>query len=170
MNALLFNGVLLSLDSLLASLAMGPLLASWRQRWGLAALFGGCDALAVCAGAAWGRNDWALALASPLAALYALALGVCCLAAACGNQRRAKARWVFVLPVLLSLDNLAYGAGAGPAGGAVASQAIVLGFISFALALAGLLPWGVIRLGNARSKELIAGSALVLLCSRLLFT
>jgi len=159
---LLFNGFLLSADSLVMSLALGPLVTSPASRFRLAAMFGACDGLAVLAGAALGQGVWGSAVAEKAVPLYALAYGICCLVAAHWNRFRANPRLAFVLPVLMSFDNLAYGVGAGPLTAGIMERALFLGLMSSALAMLGLWFWSIVRLPNIRWQERFAGWALVI--------
>jgi putative Mn2+ efflux pump MntP len=166
---LLLNSFLLSVDSLVVSLALGPLIVSPAQRCFLAALFGGCDGLAVLAGSLLGQSIWAGDVSQKIVPLCALAYGVCCLVAAFWNKFRANSNLAFVLPVLMSFDNFAYGVGAGPLTANVAIHAAFFGLTSFSLALLGILLWSAIPLPNVRIRERFAGFALVACGLGLLF-
>jgi hypothetical protein len=87
----------LASDSFVAALIVGPFLQSWRGRVSLAFLFALCDGGATIIGASWGH-----ALPTPLEIfLYLIAVPLIAFAA-----RRSR-RWLFGMPALLSLDNLA---------------------------------------------------------------
>ena len=86
-----------------------------------------------------------------------------------------RAHWTnyaiaFALPVLLSLDNLAYGVGAGPLTSSVAGHSAAMGLTSFAMAILGFLLCGAIRWPNVRIKQSFTGCALVVVGIGLLFT
>jgi len=170
MMALLLGAGLLSLDSLVVSLAISPLIQARAQRWRWAALFGICDGLAVVIGFAFGGVGWSAGFTHRAVPLFALSCGIYCLVAAGWNKFRADQRLAFVLPVLMSFDNLAYGAGVGPLTGGIAARAVVLGLASFSLAMLGLLLGGVIRSPNRRTTEWSAGFALVAACFVLFFS
>jgi len=167
---LLFSGFFLSFDSFIMSFALGSIVPSPTQRWRLAALFGVSDGLAVLVGSALGQGVWRHDVAHNIVLIYVLAYGICCLVAAQWNKFRANPRLVFAVPVLMSLDNLAYGIGAGRSSTGIVESAAVLGLTSFALAMPGVLLWNVIRLPDVRIKECLAGGALVAACASLLFT
>jgi len=152
---MLFGAGLLSLDSLVVSVALSPLLRSPRQRWFLAALFGLCDGLAVVLGVAWRFR-----LAPVIAPIFALVFGAYFLAPLFWNKFRADLRLVFILPLLLSLDNFAYGIESREIYGPVAVHAVVLGLVSFALAALGLFAGSHLRFSGARASQSFAGFAL----------
>src|SRR5690242_7116832 len=104
MPALLPTASLLSLDGLVVCLALGPLGPGATRRLPLA--FALCDGLASLAGPALGLPDavaWAHGLAPAAVATYGLL--VLALAARIRSADRAN-DLVYLLPVLLSLDNL----------------------------------------------------------------
>ena len=123
----------LGFDSFLAGLAIGPIALSWRQRAWFVALFGVCDGGATLVGAAVPH----LLPEPPIAALYLLGVML-----VIQGARRSRA-WLYAMPVLFSLDNLA-------AGGSVAdAPALALSSAAMAaagLALGGLARWTAIRL------------------------
>lgn len=94
---------LLGLDSFFAGLVAGPLLRSWRGRSCLALGFGLWDGLASWVGACMPHQIPDV----PTVVLY-----VCCVPLLLAGASRSRI-WLFALPVLLSLDNLAAG---GPGG------------------------------------------------------
>jgi hypothetical protein len=114
---------LLGFDSLLAGLAIGPMLSSWRGWVVFVLLFGTCDGAATLLGASVPH----LAPALPTAALYAIAVALIIQGA-----RRSRA-WLYAMPVLFSLDNLATGSAASDAlavalsSGAMAGMGLALG-------------------------------------------
>jgi putative Mn2+ efflux pump MntP len=167
---LLFSGFFLSFDSFIMSLALGSIVHSPTQRWRLAALFGVSDGLAVLVGSALGQGVWRHDVAHNIVLIYALAYGICCLVSAHRNKFRANPRLAFALPVLMSLDNLVYGVGAGPSTTGIVERATVLGLMSFSLAVPGVLLWNFTRLPDARIRECLAGCALVVACASFLFT
>jgi hypothetical protein len=112
--------VAFALDSLIAGLVVGPLLPSRRERVRLALAFGGCDAAATLLSSA---RTFPL-LAPPSWRVYLL----CVFVVACAVRRNRKLVWL--LPVLLSADNLF--------AGALDGTALELGAGSAAMALVGL--------------------------------
>lgn len=151
----IFSAGLLSIDSLVVSMALSPLLRSSRQRWLLAALFGICDAAAAAIGVA---NHFRFA--HEVAPVFALVCGLYCLVAAVWKKFRADLRLAFLLPVLMSLDNLAYGIESGPLSGSLATRAAVLGFASFSLAGLGLYAGSRLQFSGLRASQSFAGFAL----------
>src|SRR5579864_7267195 len=107
MIAYLLSGCLLSLDSLVVSLALGPLFQSWTQRWRFAALLGTCDGLATLVGCSFGWNGW-IGFDRRVVPLVILTFGIYYLVAARWDKFRSDLRLVFALPVLMSFDNLTY--------------------------------------------------------------
>lgn len=114
----LFSLVALSLDSFVASSLLGAGRLGWRQRLVLALSFGMCDGLAAMLGTLGPQ------LVAALAALELCSVGTFLLF--CTALRK---RWIYALPVLLSLDNLF---AANPR-----SPAFALGLTSASMALIG---------------------------------
>jgi putative Mn2+ efflux pump MntP len=159
MNSFLMPAVFLSLDSAIVAFALGPLIApgASRQRW--AAFFGICDGVAVVAGALWGAGPTSFArVAAPL---FAACCGVYFLVAANWNRVRADVRMTAALPILMSLDNLAYGMTLEHSGGKLVSGALVCGVASAALAMSGFVLGRTVRPPNLRQAENVAGLALI---------
>lgn len=128
----------LGFDSLLAGLAIAPIVSSRRARAWFVALFGICDGVATLLGA---LAPWRLPQ-PPIAALYLsgaflIILGV----------RRGHA-WLYALPFLFSLDNLAAGGSVADAPALAASSAAMalLGF-----AVGGLGRWTTIQFAAIRA-------------------
>jgi hypothetical protein len=115
---------LLGLDSFVASLLIGPMLASRWKRAGLAATFGLCDGLASVAGAAAPHVP-----TPPEVLVYAGIVVIVALAA------RVGAVWLLLVPCILAIDNLA--------SGAPASDAPLLAISSAIAAFAGMAASGV---------------------------
>ena len=127
---------LLGFDSLLAGLAIGPILSS-RRGWAVfALLFGVCDGAATLLGAAVPH----LMPEPPIAALYLIAVALIIQGA-----RRSRV-WLYAMPVLFSLDNLAAGGAASDALGLALSSAAMAGM---GLALGGLGRRAAIRFAAA---------------------
>jgi hypothetical protein len=138
LRELVFAAFLLGFDSFLAGLAIGPILSSWSARAWIVGLFGLCDGLALLLGTA-GLH---LVPEPPAAALYLLGVVLVILAA-----RRSRA-WLYAMPVLFSLDNLA---AAGSA-----SDAPALAVSSSAMAAAGL---ALGALGRHAAHRFVAAAA-----------
>jgi len=113
------SGAFLGMDSLLASLLIGPFLQNWRKRAQFALLFGLSD---------WGATIVGASLphvppAPPEIVLYVVAVLLIALAA-----RRSR-RWLLVMPAFFSLDNLAAGwpSACAPALGVGSGVAAIVG-------------------------------------------
>ncbi|HXZ42851.1 MAG TPA: hypothetical protein VEG68_19085 [Terriglobales bacterium] len=107
------------LDSLLASLIVGSLLRSWRERFGFALAFGAFDSAAALAGPLWPRH-------MPEPPAFAAYLLCAVLLAAGARCNRAL---FYLLPLVLSVDSLYAGA---------PGNALTLGADSALLSLLGL--------------------------------
>jgi hypothetical protein len=90
----------LGLDSFIGGLLVGPVLTRWRDRLGLAALFGVCDGVASLVGGMLPHTFPDI----PQALVYGLAVVLVGLA---GRRSRS---WLLASPLVLALDNLATGA------------------------------------------------------------
>src|SRR5947209_17964755 len=134
---ILTAGLLLGLDSLAVSFAVGASPGGRPRRW-LPLAFALCDGLAYWAGAALGPLGlppgvtWVGPAAVAGYGLYVLAV-----ARTAGGRAATAGAWLaLAVPACLSLDNLVAGATlAGPVG---LPAAAVVGAISGALALVGL--------------------------------
>ena len=97
----------LGLDSFIACLAVGALVQ--RKAWlPFAALFGICDAGAFLLGHAmsWNMSE---SVADVVSSAALLALGLYLVVVAVVSQKVANTRWVWLLPVALTLDNITFG-------------------------------------------------------------
>jgi putative Mn2+ efflux pump MntP len=128
LHQLLLTALSLGLDSFMAGLAIGPILPSWGGRMLSALAFGLCDGLASWLGASIQHQ-------LPDLPEFVLYIGSVVLLLAGAIRSRA---WLFALPLVLSIDNLA---AAVPAG-----QAPVLALGSAAMAGVGLALGGVGRM------------------------
>ncbi|HTA23100.1 MAG TPA: hypothetical protein VK763_06175 [Terriglobales bacterium] len=115
-----FSVLGLGLDSLLAGLLLGSFMRSWRERFSLAMSFGACDAAATLAGSVWPHR-----IATP--STFVTYLVCALLLAAAARYKRAL---FYLLPLVLSIDNLF--------GGVPASSALMAGAESTLMALLGL--------------------------------
>ena len=161
-----FAFLLLGIDSLIAATAIGPLVTG-RSRYALAAWFGIADGAGFVIGAMMGWHAPAALSTLTAPAVMGLYGGYLLLAAVL--SRRLPRRWpVWVLPVVLSLDNLSYGLSGRLGAGAVLHQAIPQAVASGLLALAGLLAsarWARTRprtVGMLAGGGLLAGALLLL--------
>jgi hypothetical protein len=125
-------GPFISLDSLVACIALSALRLSARERYCLAAAFGVCDGLATYLSA----MPEAGVLALPILAVCLMLVLTCGSHGACGGglsfdfRLSFRRRWLIVLPLALSIDNLL--------GSAPSSAAFTCGVGSMAWALLGL--------------------------------
>jgi hypothetical protein len=111
---------LLGFDSFLGGIAVGTIVSSWRGRVAFVLMFGICDGVASLLGAAVPH----LVPEPPAAAIYLIAVVLIIQGA-----RRSRA-WLYAMPVLFSIDNLAAGNSA--------ADAPVLALSSAAMAAAGI--------------------------------
>jgi hypothetical protein len=127
--------LLLGIDSLIACLAIGAIVDR-RWRLPLVALFGVADGTAFLIGAGLG---WTLSagLTEVLEVGTLVALGLYLLVVAAGAGRLA-ALPVWLVPIALTADNLAYGV-ANDYSGSLAGHAVEQALSSSLLALVGLL-------------------------------
>jgi len=169
--ALLTLAVLVGLDNLQVSAALGLVDMPAARRLRLAVAFGLCEGLMPLAGLALGHG--LLRTLGPwperVEAVVLLVCGGAILALALrdpGPPRRAAGdrRWLlYGLPLSLSLDNLLAGVALGATGSPLVLSALVIGGVSTALCLAGL--FGAARLARWLPGEagVWSGAFLVLL-------
>jgi hypothetical protein len=146
--------LLLGIDSLIACMAIGAIVDK-RWRLPLAALFGVADGAAFLIGAGLG---WTISagVTEVLEVGTLAALGVWLVVVAAGTRRAAELWPVWVLPIVLTMDNLAYGVANDYSGsllGHTAEQALS----SALLALVGLYAAGVLpRVLPAMERRAVA--------------
>jgi hypothetical protein len=157
----LMAAMLFGIDSLVVSAALSPMFKLWSPGWRLAFAFGACDAIAFLVGSAFSLGPWARDVAEPALPAAVLAYGFYALAAVRWSGFRAAARPAYLLPVLMSLDNLAGGVLAGSPIGGTFEQAAVLGLTSGGLSLLGLAAGNVLFSRLARQEVGSAASALI---------
>jgi putative Mn2+ efflux pump MntP len=157
----LLTAFLLSVDSFVVAVALSPIIRSPVSRCRLASLFGVCDGVAVLVGSALSYSAPSLHIDERVVPLFVVVFGLYCLVAAQWKQFRTHPRLVGILPVLMSLDNLAYGAGIGQLPGGVFAQALVLAAASLALTALGLYLGNLVRFASARTSAFAAGIALL---------
>jgi putative Mn2+ efflux pump MntP len=158
----------LSFDSLVVSLALGPLLRLPSACIRLALAFGACDALAYVIGGALGWHvggEWVRQAGAVLVFSY----GLYVLAVAAWSLSRVGRWLIWVMPLFMSLDNLAFGAANPSSSLGLAQRAFLLGIASGALALTGLLLSSAIGRFTRCSAEWLAGAGLLLAFCILLF-
>jgi hypothetical protein len=155
--------LLLGLDSLIACVAISPVVSS-GVRWRLAALFGIADGAGflIGAGLGWRISD---AMAADVQTVVLLAVGLNLIFIAAGARRIAASAPLWVIPVALTLDNLTYGLGDGN-GASVFQQAGAQALSSALLAMIGLLvaavlPRMVPAMQRRTTAHRTAGAALI---------
>jgi hypothetical protein len=150
--------LLLGIDSLIACIAIGAIVDR-RWRLPLAALFAVADGAAFLIGAGLG---WTISagLTEVLEVALLAGLGFYLVVVAAGSRRLAELP-VWLVPIALTVDNLAYGvAYSGSLAGHAVEQAVSSGLLAFAgLAVgAALIP----RLAHRVDAVRVAGGALLL--------
>lgn len=153
--------LLLGVDSLIAGAAIG-LIVSRRSRLPLAALFGVADGVGFLIGAGLGwRLSGGVSEALQMGTLVALGLYLLVVAA---GTRRVAASWpVWVVPWVLTLDNLTYGLAGDHAAAQAGQQALSSGLLALAgLLLAVALPRVLGVMERRVAAYRVAGGALVL--------
>jgi hypothetical protein len=146
--------LLLGIDSFIACMAIGAIVDR-RWRLPLVALFGVADAVAFLIGAGLG---WQLSagVTGVLEIGTVAALGLWLMVVAAGTRRVTELWPVWVLPIALTLDNLAYGV-ASDYSGSLAGHATEQALSSALLALIGLYAAGVLpRLVPALKSRAVA--------------
>jgi hypothetical protein len=155
--------LLLGVDSLIAGLAIGAIVDR-RWRLPLVALFGLADGAAFLIGAGLG---WQLSagLTEVLEIGTLAALGLWLVVVAASTQRVAQLWPVWVLPLALTLDNLAYGVASDYSGsllGHAAEQALSSSLLaSVGLLMAAGLPRVLPALERRAAAYRVAGAALL---------
>jgi hypothetical protein len=130
------NFLLLGLDSLIACLAIGALVD--RKRWVLlAALFGLFDGVAFLIGVGLGWSLMSEAASEVIEMGTLVLLGVYLLVVAAGTAQVTARKAIWLLPLALTVDNLAFGL-AEETTGSVAGEALAQALSSGALAYLGL--------------------------------
>jgi hypothetical protein len=133
--------LLLGIDSLIACMAIGAIVDR-RWRLPLAAAFGVADGTAFLIGAGLG---WTISagVTEVLEVGTLAALGLWLLVVAAGTRRAAELWPVWVLPIALTMDNLAYGV-ASDYSGSLVGHAGEQALSSSLLALIGLVAAAVV--------------------------
>ncbi len=157
--------LLLGIDSFIACMAIGAIVDK-RWRLPLAAAFGVADGCAFLIGAGLG---WTISagVTEVLEIGTLAALGLWLLVVAAGTRRAAELWPLWVLPLALTMDNLAYGV-ASDYSGSLVGHAAEQALSSSLLALAGLAAAAVVlpRVLPAMERRVVAvrfaGAALLL--------
>jgi hypothetical protein len=156
--------LLLGIDSFIACMAIGAIVDK-RWRLPLAAAFGVADGVAFLIGAGLG---WTISagVTEVLEIGTLAALGVWLIVVAAGTRRVAQLWPLWVLPLALTMDNLAYGV-ASDYSGSLLGHAVEQALSSALLALVGLYVAGVLpRVLPAMERRAVAvrfaGAALLL--------
>jgi hypothetical protein len=154
--------LLLGLDSLIVCLAIGALVDG-RSRLKLAALFGLADGVAflVGAGLGWGLLSKAASDVVEMGMLVLVGLYLLVVAA---NSTRI-ARWpVWLLPIVLIVDNLTYGLAGEHTGsvlGAATAQALSSGLLAFVGLLVAVWLPRVLPVARNVAAARVAGAGLL---------
>jgi hypothetical protein len=159
--------LLLGIDSLIACFAVGSLVSrgSWLP---YAALMGACDGGGFLLGTAfhWSMPD---STANVVETAVFVGLGVYWLAIAVFAPRLVETRWVWVLPFVLSVDNITYGLIDHAWSHSVAVQAIEQFLATSLLSVVGLLASAAVMRVIPGMKERstafmagLAGAALII--------
>src|SRR5919109_5293094 len=156
--------LLLGIDSLIACMAIGAIVDK-RWRLPLAALFGVADGAAFLIGAGLG---WTISagVTEVLGVGTLAALGLWLIVVAAGTRRAAELWPLWVLPLALTVDNLAFGVASDYSGsllGHAAEQALSRSLLAFiGLYAAGVLPRVLPALERRDVAVRFAGAALLL--------
>jgi hypothetical protein len=156
--------LLLGIDSLIACMAIGAIVDR-RWRLPLAAAFGVADGTAFLIGAGLG---WTISagVTEVLEIGTLAALGVWLIVVAAGTRRVAQLWPLWVLPLALTMDNLAYGVASDYSGsllGHAAEQALSSALLAIVgLYVAGVLPRVLPAMERRAVAIRFAGAALLL--------
>jgi putative Mn2+ efflux pump MntP len=156
--------LLLGIDSFIACVAIGAIVDR-RWRLPLAAMFGVADAAAFLIGAGLG---WTISagVTEVLEVGTLGALGLWLVVVAAGTRRVAELWPLWVLPLALTMDNLAYGVASDYSGsllGHAAEQAVASSLLAFAgLYVASVLPRALPVMERRAAAYRFAGAALLL--------
>jgi putative Mn2+ efflux pump MntP len=142
MMTFIFAPFLLGLDGFLACTALGPQQYVKSHRYRLAAAFGLCDALALVVGGILvnARTQYAVSFANHAAPFLIAAYGVYVAIEAIseGGTGCRRPSLVYLLPVIMSIDNFTAGLVLGYARSSIIIPAIMSILVSSAMALLGL--------------------------------
>lgn len=169
----LLLGVLAGLDNVQVCSSLGLLALERGRVHLLAACFGASEVLAALAGMLLGHGVSAsvAGIADRAGPMLVLACGAALLVMAWRRARLGQPveapLFVFGLPLTLSLDNLAAGAGIGLSQAPLLSSALAIGCISGAMSCLGLYGGAWVRRFLPARSELLVGACLCLLSIRM---
>jgi len=163
--------LLLGIDSLIAGLAIGGIVTG-RMRLPLAALFGVADGVVFLIGAGI-VSPFSDGVSTIVQTALLLAMGIYLIVVAAGVRRIASSWPMWVLPFVLTFDNLAYGLAGDKSTSSLFSQAGQQALSSALLAVIGLtvgamLPRLVPSLNRRVGTTRFAGAALIVAAGALL--
>jgi hypothetical protein len=155
--------LLLGVDSFIVCLAISPIVEP-HWRWRLAALFGLADLIGFMVGAGLGLQIAAGASAVAKTTLL-VGMGLWLIAVAAGTKH-AGTRWsLWIIPWVLTIDNLTYGLVGDHSASSAFSQALA----STLMGIAGIvLAAGLARVAHRTVSTRLAGVALVVAAGALL--
>jgi hypothetical protein len=163
--------LLLGIDSLIAGIAIGGIVTG-RMRLPLAALFGVADGVVFLIGAGI-ISPFSDGVSTIVQTVLLLAMGIYLIVVAAGVRRVASSWPMWVLPFVLTFDNLAYGLAGDKSASSLFSQAGQQALSSALLALIGLtvgamLPRLVPSFDRRVGATRFAGAALIVAAGALL--
>ncbi len=175
MSALLLFSLLVGLDNLQVSAAIGMLEIRTERKWLLTIAFGFFEAVMPLVGLLLGGLIYTSlgGLAGTIGPLILIACGLLIIYMALGDQDTAEVvnnRWLlFGLPLTLSLDNLVAGIGLGALGYPVLFAALVIGLVSASMCFLGLFVGRQVSRWIPIKMEIVSGFYLILLAIIMLF-
>lgn len=167
MTAILIFGILVGLDNLQVSAALGLLPLPMARKVKMAALFGLFEAVMPLIGLSLGRLllmrlGPVTGSAEPLALLLCGTLVIALALKERDVEKAVRSPWMLAgLPFSLSLDNLVAGAGLSVLQAPIFLSAFVIGAVSGAMCFAGLFAGGKLRGWIPCRTELLGGGLLV---------
>jgi len=159
--------LLLGVDSFIVCLAISPIVEP-HWRWRLAALFGLADFIGFMVGAGLGLQIAAGASAVAKTTLL-VGMGLWLIAVAAGTKH-AGTRWsLWIIPWVLTIDNLTYGLVGDHSASSAFSQATEQALASTLMGIAGIvLAAGLARVAHRTVSTRLAGVGLVVAAGALL--
>ena len=161
----LMTGFVTGLDNFIVSAGLGTTRLARRQIAALVAAFAVAEAVMPLVGFALARFV-APELFEGLGPVLLIVAGCVAGAGALRGVPRLSPWVLFTLPVLMSLDNLAVGAGLGALGGYTLGAALVAGAVAAIISTAGLLFGGlvsgrILRIGSPGVAQAIVAVCLI---------
>ncbi len=175
MGTLLLFSVLVGLDNLHVSSAIGLMEVRAVHKWTLALAFGLCEAAMPLIGLTLGHlmREVLGAVAVTIGPFALVACGLLMIYLALQEKDTlpvATSRWLlFGLPLTLSLDNLLAGIGLGALGYPVLVSALTIGLVSGSMCFLGLFIGQWIRRWIPCNLEVVSGAYLVLIAVVMFF-